>query len=567
MSNENEQRSGKKQGRSAPLSEVDGDRYYTHWADIAARRTHERNADATQFTVAAGITPSGVIHVGNFREVITVDLVARALRDRGVDVRFIYSWDDFDVFRKVPVDMPEQDMLQGQLRRSVADVPDPFGETDSYASHHILQFERSLDPLRIEPEFIRQSRRYRAGDYAEGIVKALDGRTEIRRILDQHRKEPLPESWLPLAGFCAECGRDEIDFAWSGDGLGDEDPMRWQVRMHCRTCDHDGEVDLREGGDVKLPWRVDWPMRWNEEQVHFEPGGKDHSSAGGSYDTASEIVAAIYDFHAPEYVAYDFVRIKGRGGKISSSAGEAVTVADCLQIYEPDMLRWIFASVRPGSEFQISFDLDVIKLYEDYDRARRLAHEAEDGGKSDKKRQIARRTFELASGTGEQIVPGTEPPFVPPFRGLTMILQIFDGEIAKSRAHYEATGEITTPEEAELHDQRAECAWEWIELYAPDDFRYRIREEPVERALEGDDRIVIERLFTVLAENPKIEEPELIEALKRLCEGTGHEPKTFFPIAYDLLLGRDRGPKLSTLITTMGAQRALPLLRGGLGGD
>jgi len=549
-----------------PLSEVDGDRYYSHWADVAARRTHERNPDAPLFTVAAGITPSGVIHVGNFREVITVDLVARALRDRGLDVRFIYSWDDFDVFRKVPVDMPEQEMLRENLRRSVADVPDPFGRDESYAAHHIGEFERSLEPLRIEPEFIRQSRRYRAGDYAEGIVQALEARAEIRRILDQHRSEPLPEAWLPLAGFCAACGRDEIDFAWAGDGAAEDAPERWTVEMHCRTCDHDAVVDLRDGGDVKLPWRVDWPMRWNEEQVLFEPGGKDHSSAGGSYDTAREIVDRVYGFHAPEYVAYDFVRIKGRGGKISSSAGEAVTVADCLEIYEPDMLRWIFASQRPGSEFQISFDLDVIKLYEDYDRARRLAHEAEDGGKNDKKRQVARRTFELASGRGDRIEPGSEPPFVPAFRGLTMILQIHDGEIAKSRAYYEATGEVTTNEEAELHDVRAECAWKWIEKYAPDDFRYRIREEPVTRELDGDDRVVIERLFTVLAENPTISEPELIDVLRTICDETAHEPQTFFPIAYDLLLGRDRGPKLSTLLTTMGAKRALPLLRGGLGG-
>ena len=136
-------------------------------------------------------------------------------------------------------------------------------------------------------------------------------------------------------------------------------------------------------------------MRWEREKVCFEPGGKDHSSAGGSYDTAKQIVAEVYEGVAPQYVAYDFVRVKGRGGKISSSAGDVVTVADCLEIYEPEMLRWIFASQRPNSEFQISFDLDVIKLYEDYDRACRLAHQAEDGGKADKKRQIARRTLEL----------------------------------------------------------------------------------------------------------------------------------------------------------------------------
>ncbi len=65
--------------------------------------------------------------------------------------------------------------------------------------------------------------------------------------------------------------------------------------------------------------------------------------------------------------------------------------------------------------------------------------------------------------------------------------------------------------------------------------------------------------------NLDIQEAELIEHLKQLCEGTSLEPKTFFPYAYDLILDRAKGPKLSTLITTMGAERALPLLRGGLG--
>jgi lysyl-tRNA synthetase class 1 len=76
-------------------------------------------------------------------------------------------------------------------------------------------------------------------------------------------------------------------------------------------------------------------MRWSHEGVAFEPGGKDHSSAGGSFDTGREIVARVYQGEAPQYVAYDFVRVKGRGGKISSSAGEVITVADCLAIYEP----------------------------------------------------------------------------------------------------------------------------------------------------------------------------------------------------------------------------------------
>jgi lysyl-tRNA synthetase class 1 len=534
----------------------DFDPYYSHWADIAGRRTLAAHPDANQIVVAAGITPSGVVHVGNFREVMTVDLVARALRDQGIEIRFIYSWDDFDVFRKVPKDMPEKAMLERNLRRSVADVPDPHGSADSYASHFIEQFETSLEPLGIAPEFIRQSRSYRAGRYAEGIRKALENKDLIRGILDQFRSEPLASDWLPLAGFCGACGRDAVDFTWDGE---------WQVELACRDCGETTGVDLRKGGDVKLPWRIDWPMRWAFEEVCFEPGGKDHSSAGGSYDTAKQIVGPVYDWQAPEYIPYDFVRIKGRGGKISSSKGEAVTVHDCLEVFEPEMLRWIFASQRPNSEFQISFDLDVIKLYEDYDRAVAQAFEPDDGSKKDKKRRIVRRTIELSRLEARKIEPGDEPVRVPSFRPLSMILQIYDGDLEGALAHYASTGEVGSTEEEKRFRVRARCVWNWIEGHAPEEFRYRIRETPSGEILSGEPREILARLVTLLERNSEIVEAELVPHLKTLCEGTSLSPQDFYPYAYELLIARPKGPKLTTLLATMGIDRALPLLRAGLG--
>ncbi len=531
------------------------DPYYSHWADVAAARTISTNPGVEAFTVAAGITPSGVVHIGNFREVITVDLVARALRDQGKQVRFIYSWDDFDVFRKVPKGMPQPEMLEQNLRRSIADVPDPFGEHDSYASHNIAALEGSLGPLGIEPEFIRQHQMYRKGAYAQGIRRALEQRATIRRILDQHRKQPLAEDWLPLAGFCDACGRDEIDFGWDGE---------WVVHYTCRNCGHEADVDLREGGNIKLPWRVDWPMRWAHEQVRFEPGGKDHSSAGGSYDTGKEIVSEVYGFSAPQYVAYDFVRIKGAGGKISSSAGGAITVADCLEIYEPEILRWLFVSYRANTEFQISFDLDVIKIYEDHDRQLRLAHDPDDGGKADKKRQVARRTLQLASIDNRRIQGGEPAPWLPPFRGVSMIMQIYDGDVERTVQHYRQIGECVSEADQACLERRAACAWAWIEKYAPEDFRYRIRTEPKTRDLSDEERIVLSKLVEVLRQNPGVDEAGLVPHMKNLTEGTSLAARDFFPVAYDLLIDRPKGPKLTTLLTTMGTERAVPLLAASL---
>src|SRR5207344_1812680 len=135
----------------------------------------------------------------------------------------------------------------------------------------------------------------------------------------------------------------------------------------CELCGHNGKLDLNTTSLVKLPWRVDWHMRWVYEKVDFEPGGKDHSSEGGSFTTAKEIVL-LFGGKAPLYLQYEFVSIKGGGGKMSSSSGEVVTLEDVLKIYEPEIIRWIFASYRSNVEFSISFDLDVLKTYEDFDR-------------------------------------------------------------------------------------------------------------------------------------------------------------------------------------------------------
>ncbi|HCO48936.1 MAG TPA: lysine--tRNA ligase, partial [Spirochaetaceae bacterium] len=78
-----------------------------HWADQTAEKIIAEWGDKEMYTCASGITPSGTVHVGNFREMISVELVVRALRARGKKVRFIYSWDDYDVFRKVPLNMPQ----------------------------------------------------------------------------------------------------------------------------------------------------------------------------------------------------------------------------------------------------------------------------------------------------------------------------------------------------------------------------------------------------------------------------------------------------------------------------
>ncbi|CEM62450.1 Lysine--tRNA ligase (fragment) [Treponema phagedenis] len=110
-----------------------------HWADFAAEKILRERGELDEYTCASGITPSGTVHIGNFREIISVELVVRALQDLGKKVRFIYSWDDYDVFRKVPSNMPKPEILEKYLRYPITEVPDTFERDESYARHHEIE--------------------------------------------------------------------------------------------------------------------------------------------------------------------------------------------------------------------------------------------------------------------------------------------------------------------------------------------------------------------------------------------------------------------------------------------
>ncbi|HET7838926.1 MAG TPA: lysine--tRNA ligase, partial [Rectinemataceae bacterium] len=436
-----------------------------HWADATADQIIAEKGDKELYTCASGITPSGTVHVGNFREMISVDLVVRALRDKGKKVRFIYSWDDYDVFRKVPVNMPQQEMLAAHLRFPITLVPDPWGRDSSYARHHEVDVESVLPTVGIFPEFISQTERYRASRYAEGMKRAMEQREVLKRILDKYRDEDhkIQGEWWPVSVFCDNCNRDTTQIeGWDGD---------WGLSYRCETCGHAEKLDLRKAKGAKLFWRVDWPMRWAFEGVDFEPAGKDHHSQGGSFDTAKHVVEDVYGAKPPVSFRYDFIGIKGSPGKMSSSKGKVVDLPDILRVYQAEVVRYLFAGTRPNTEFVISFDLDVIKIYEDYDKTERIYWGVEQA-KDEDTRLKERRIYELSQ-------VGAVPermPYQLAFRHLCSLLLIHLGDVDKVLASLPGLEEHQVPKLRE----RAACAWYWVNECSPEDFRFTVR-NPGER--------------------------------------------------------------------------------------
>jgi lysyl-tRNA synthetase class 1 len=533
-----------------------------HWADETAAKIIREKGEKDQYTCASGITPSGTVHIGNFREIISVDLVVRALRDLGKQVRFIYSWDDYDVFRKVPKNMPRQEELEKYLRFPITLVPDPWGRDASYARHHEVDVETMLPLAGIHPEYLYQAERYRASAYAEGIRKALEHREALKTILDTYRDEDhkIQGEWWPVSVFCDACCRDDTDI----DGRDGE----WGLRYHCKACGHRETADLRTAKGVKLGWRVDWPMRWEYEQVDFEPAGKDHHSQGGSFDTARHVCKDVYGWDAPVTFRYDFIGIKGGAGKMSSSSGRLYDLSDLLKVYTPELVRYLFAGTRPNTEFTISFDLDVIKIYEDYDKTERIAWKAE-AAKDEAAYRRERRIYELSR---VETAPGGKtgmPPVMPyqvPFRHLCNLIQISGGDIDRAIADLEkaaaAAGRPLKREQIPPLRARGACAKYWVEECAPEEFRFRLR-PPGERAELAERELAGVRALrdaVVLRIETFADDKSCAEAIYKAAEAAGLDGKALFRAAYQALIGKDQGPRLANFIRSISKEQLLEIL-------
>ena len=73
-----------------------------HWAEKLAEEVIKKNPNKEEYVCAAGISPSGSVHIGNFRDIATSYYVVKALRKMGKKARLLFSWDEFDRLRKVP---------------------------------------------------------------------------------------------------------------------------------------------------------------------------------------------------------------------------------------------------------------------------------------------------------------------------------------------------------------------------------------------------------------------------------------------------------------------------------
>ncbi|MGX1883672.1 lysine--tRNA ligase [Streptomyces sp. NPDC055287] len=550
-------------------------------------------AAAPTVVVASGLSPSGPIHLGNLREVMTPHLVADEIRRRGYEVRHLISWDDYDRYRKVPAGVPGVDHSWAEhIGKPLTSVPAPAGSAyPNWAEHFKAAMTQALDELGVEYDGISQTEMYTAGAYREQILHAMKHRGDIDAVLDRYRTKKDPKQQVKKQG---QKPVDEAELeAAEGSGAADEDDGSgggagyFPYKPYCTVCGkdlttvsayddestalsytcvcgHSETVLLSEFNGGKLVWKVDWPMRWAFEGVIFEPSGVDHSSPGSSFVVGGQIVREVFGGVQPIGPMYAFVGISGMA-KMSSSKGGVPTPADALKIMEAPLLRWLYARRRPNQSFKIAFDQEIQRLYDEWDSLEKKVAEG-----TVLPADAAAHSRAIRTAAGE--LPRTPRPL--PYRTLASVADITAGhedQALRILSELDPQNPVTSLDEVRPRFDRAE---NWITTQVPAEQRTVVRGEPDAEILGSLDEAGRESLRLLLE---GLDAHWSLDGLTTLVYGVpkvmaGLEPdakptpelkvaqRSFFALLYQLLVGRDTGPRLPTLLLAVGADRVRKLL-------
>jgi lysyl-tRNA synthetase class 1 len=524
-------------------------------------------------TCASGISPSGPVHLGNLRELMTPHLIADEIRRAGNPCRHILSWDDYDRFRRVPAGVPES--FASYIGRPLTAVPDPCfgtmsGTHENWAEHFKEPLRESLDRLGIRVTEISQTQMYTSGAYSEQIITAMRRRKEIGVVLrryqtrrkDQAQDDEDPTKtaeYFPFRPYCATCGRDDATVTSFDDET-------TEVTYVCKCGAKHGPTPIAQVAG-KLAWKVDWPMRWAYEQVTFEPAGVDHASPGSSFTVGEPLVREIFGGEMPLHFGYSFVGTSGNA-RMSSSAGGAPTPKDALEIFEPPLVRWLYARRRPEQSITLAFDQEVGRVYDEWDS---LTRKVEAGTAE----PSAAAIYTRASATAEGRLPVTAKPM--PFRTLASIFDITAGdEEQELRILRDLTPEAPVKTLDEVRP-RLDCARAWVLGYVPPEERTQVRETPDEALLASlteQDRQALRLLADGMRQRWSLDGlttllygiPKLIRDLPISAPPTPElkaAQRTWFILLYRLLIGKDTGPRLPTLLLALGQDRVRSLITPG----
>ncbi len=510
----------------------------TSWPFKEARKLHQRLGEAPPAPVRfeTGFGPSGLPHIGTFAEVARTTWVRNAYEAlSGRPTELIAFSDDMDGLRKVPLNLPNQEMLRQHIGRPLCAIPDPFGQFESYSAHMNHKLREMLDVYGFDYRFQSSAEAYRSGHFNQGLSILLQKVEEVKAIILPTLGDEKQEYWSPFFPICERCGRvnstrvlayhpesNSLDYACDRqEGL-------------LQSCGYRGTTSVLDGR-VKVGWKADWALRWYSYDIAYEMYGSDLLESA----RLSAKIERLMGKHPPDGFFYELF-LDEEGRKISKSVGKGLTV-DTWVHYAPLESLLYFLFQNPGQAKRLYWGV-VPKSVDEYLAALR-EYPALDPAK-----QPDSPIWHIFSRGARVPDYGTSINF-------TLINNLISAV---------GMGEPS-------------LVLDYLERYDPPAVKYRaILEDLVQKGINyyrdhvlphkrfrtptEEERRLLRYIHDRLAQMDSADENALQAIPFDAAREFGAPPQEVFKLFYETVLGQERGPRFGTFTRLVGKEKVLALL-------
>jgi lysyl-tRNA synthetase, class I len=507
------------------------------WPFEEARKLVERYKDAPPakgyVLFETGYGPSGLPHIGTFGEVVRTTMVRRAFqRLSDIPTRLFAFSDDMDGLRKVPTNVPNQEMLAQHLGKPLTKVPDPFEKYESFGHHNNAMLRGFLDSFGFEYEFQSSTEMYLSGRFDAALLEVLKHYAKIMEVMLPSLREERAATYSPFLPVSPKSGKvlqvpiTQYDIAAGTITYTDEDGS-------------DVETPVT-GGRCKLQWKPDWGMRWHALGVDYEMSGKDlipSVELGGK-------ICRILGSKPPEGFNYELF-LDEKGQKISKSKGNGLSVEEWLTYAPPESLA-LFMFQKPRAAKRLYFDV-IPRAVDDY-----LTFTSKFDEEAPAQR-MENPVWHIHNG---------QPPKLHSDLSYGILLNL--ASVANAEQASQLWGFITryrpeaTPESAPFLDK--------LVGYAINYYRDFVKPAKKYRAPNEVERTALAELLAYIDNAPADADAETLQT--EVYEiGKRHpfpELRAWFKALYEVLLGQEQGPRFGSFIALYGRKETAALIRKAL---
>ena len=504
---------------------------------LEREKTLGRNLDVLK--VESGLGASGVPHIGSLGDAVRAYGVKLALENLGYKSELIAYSDDLDGLRKIPAGFP--DSLEEHLAKPVSLIPDPYGCHDSYGMHMSSILLDGLDKVGIKYEFKRAIDTYKQGLLKDQIHTILQNNTKIGDKISELVGQEKYQKYLPYFPVCANCNR--LYTAESTEYIIDEKKVKYRCHdteigsKMIKGCGHEGEADITK--DLgKLAWKVEFAARWTAFDIRFEAYGKDIMDSVKVNDwVADEILECPH----PHHVKYEMFLDKG-GKKISKSLGNVITAQKWLEFGTPKSILLLLYKRITGAR-ELGFE-DIPSLMSEYNELEDIYFgriKMDNQAKMTKSKGL----YEYVN----LLNPPKQSSTHVNYRLLIELTKIFK-ENREERLMKKLLDYGVIKEENSEIENLIKLAGNYSDEFD--------QQEKTEIELDNSVKKGLKILVETLGAD---KEPEDIQnTIYQIAKSNNVQPKDFFKILYQIILGTSRGPKIGPFISDIGRKQVAKTL-------